>query len=347
MGKFSMKTTDFSHYLQKYFLHYLPNHCGSTPATIDTYRYAFISFLKFAKEELGIEADRLKISNLTRENVEKWYLWIERACGSSVSTRNQRQAAMNGFVHYLEYEFPEYLLEYQRILSIRPKKSAIPEISYVKEDGMVAILSAVNIHKTNGLRDYLILALMYSTGIRVSELIGIKVKHVSLSEPPSILVHGKGQKSRYVPLFKEVKPFLDRYISEKHLDLPNHENDYLFQNHMRQQFTRQGIDYIVKKYAKIAAAENPDINIPKDFSCHKIRHSTAMGLVDEGVDLIYIRDLLGHVSVKTTEVYAKANSKKKREAIEANASKIVPEEEPQWENNVGLKEWLKSFNKPV
>lgn len=342
-----MKTTDFSHYLQKYFLQYLPGHCGSTPATIDTYRYAFISFLKFAKNEFGIEADQIKVSDLTRENIEKWYLWIEKDCGNSVSTRNQRQAAMNGFIHYLEYEFPEYLHEYQRILSIRPKKMQVPEISYVKEDGMIAILRAVEINKSSGLRDYLILALMYSTGIRVSELIGIKVKDISLSEPPSILVHGKGRKSRYVPLFKEVKPFMDRYVSENHMDKPDRENDYLFQNHMRQQFTRQGIDYIVKKYSKIAAEQNPNISIPDDFSCHKIRHSTAMGLVDEGVDLIYIRDLLGHVSVRTTEIYAKANSRKKREAIEATASKIVPEEIPEWENNNNLKKWLKSFNKPI
>ena len=341
-----MKTTDFSHYLQKYFLQYLPNHCGSTPATIDTYRYAFISFLKFAKDELGIEADQIEVSDLNRKNIENWYLWIENTCGCSVSTRNQRQAALNGFVHYLEYEFPEYLNEYQRILSIRPKKAPIPEISYVKEDGMIAILKAVDINRVNGLRDYLILALTYSTGIRVSELIGIKVRDVSLSEPQSILVHGKGQKSRYVPLFREVIPFLDRYISERHLDLPIHENDYLFQNHMRQQFTRQGIDYIVKKYAKLAAVNNLNIYIPEDFSCHKIRHSTAMGLVDEGVDLIYIRDLLGHVSIRTTEIYAKTNSKKKREAIEEAASKIVPEEIPEWENDTGLKNWLKSFNKP-
>jgi len=340
-----MKTTDFSYYLQKYFLQYLPNHCGSTSATIDTYRYAFISFLKFAKDELGIEADQIKISDLTRENIEKWYLWIEKN-GNSVSTRNQRQAAMNGFIHYLEYEFPEYLHEYQRILSIRAKKAPIPEISYVKEDGMTAILNAVDINKPNGLRDYLILALMYSTGIRVSELIGIKVRDISLSEPPSILVHGKGQKSRYVPLFQEVRPFLDRYLSERHLDLPIHENEYLFKNHMRKQFTRQGIDHIVKKYTKIAAENNEGISIPDNFSPHKIRHSSAMSLLDEGVDLIYIRDLLGHVSIRTTEIYAKTNSKKKREAIEEAASKIVPEEIPEWENDTGLKNWLKSFNKP-
>lgn len=340
-----MKTTDFGFYMQKYFLSYLPNHCGSTAQTVDTYRYAFISFLKFMKEENDLEADEIKVADLKRETVEKWYEWIEKINGNSVSTRNQRQAAMNGFVHFLEYELPEYLNEYQRILSIRSKKAPQPVISYVKEDGMKAILDEVDLNKPNGLRDFVILSVMYSSGIRVSEVIGIKVKDVSFSEPAAILVHGKGQKSRYIPIFKDARPYLEHYISIMNYDQPTKENDYLFQNHMKHKMTRQGIDYIVKKYSKRARDHNPGIGIPEDFSCHKIRHSTAMGMVDEGIDLIYIRDLLGHVSVKTTEVYAKTNSKKKREVIEAAASHITPTEEPEWENNVSLKEWLKTFNK--
>ena len=276
------------------------------------------------KEENDLEADEIKVADLKRETVEKWYEWIEKINGNSVSTRNQRQAAMNGFVHFLEYELPEYLNEYQRILSIRSKKAPQPVISYVKEDGMKAILDEVDLNKPNGLRDFVILSVMYSSGIRVSEVIGIKVKDVSFSEPAAILVHGKGQKSRYIPIFKDARPYLEHYISIMNYDQPTKENDYLFQNHMKHKMTRQGIDYIVKKYSKRARDHNPGIGIPEDFSCHKIRHSTAMGMVDEGIDLIYIRDLLGHVSVKTTEAYAKTNSKKKREAIEAAASHITP-----------------------
>jgi len=113
---------------------------------------------------------------------------------------------------------------------------------------------------------------------------------------------------------------------------------------MRQQFTRQGINYIVQKYANLARIENKEL-VPKDLSPHKIRHTTAMELVNSGVDLIYIRDLLGHVSVKSTEIYAKADSSKKREAIEAASKDIVKKEKAQWEKNFKLKEWLKGFNR--
>jgi len=121
-------------------------------------------------------------------------------------------------------------------------------------------------------------------------------------------------------------------------------NDWLFKNHMKEQFTRQGINYIVKKYT-IKSRIIDQTLVPVDFSPHKIRHSTAMGLIDSGVDIIYIRDLLGHVSVKTTEIYAKADVAKKRKAIEAASKDIVPQEKSQWDNNTTLKDWLKNFNR--
>jgi site-specific recombinase XerD len=113
---------------------------------------------------------------------------------------------------------------------------------------------------------------------------------------------------------------------------------------MKEQFRRQGVNYIINKYAELARSHHPDW-IPGDFSPHKMRHTTAMELVDSGVDLIYIRDLLGHVSVKTTEVYARANSLKRREAIEAASRQITPKEDADWEADVKLKDWLKNFNR--
>lgn len=100
-----------------------------------------------------------------------------------------------------------------------------------------------------------------------------------------------------------------------------------------------------QKYSEKARNIAPDL-IPKDMSPHKIRHSTAMNLVNSGVDLIYIRDLLGHVSVKTTEVYARADAKLKREAIEAASKELVPKQDAEWEQDTGLKEWLKNLSKP-
>lgn len=296
------------------------------------------------EEEKRISADKVKISDLNYSSVSYFLGWLQDKRSNGISTRNQRQAAINSFVKYLMYEFPEYLNEYQRILGIPVKKAPQKEISYLKTDGVKLFLNQVDTRTTNGLRDYVILTLLYTTGIRVSELINIRVKDISLHEPYTLLVHGKGQKSRYVPLMKNTIPILQKYLIQMGYDKDSKLNDWLFKNHMKEQFTRQGVNYIVKKYT-IKSRKIDQTLVPADFSPHKMRHTTAMGLVDSGVDIIYIRDLLGHVSVKTTEIYAKADVTKKRKAIEAASKEIVPEEESQWDNNTTLKDWLKNFNR--
>ena len=339
-----MKTTDFALYLNKYFTIYLPNESGSTPMTIDSYRYAFIHYLTYMQEELEISANRVQISDLTRRNVLLFLEWLQGKRQNGIATRNQRQAAINSFVRFLMYEFPEHLDEYQRILGIPIKKAPQKEISYMKTDGVKLLMVQVDMESSSGLRDYAILSIFYTTGIRVSELINIRVKDLSLYEPYTLLIHGKGQKSRYVPLMKNIIPIIQKYLAQEGYDRMEKLDEWLFKNHMNTQFTRQGINYLFGKYAKSARKINSEI-IPKNFSPHKMRHTTAMGLVDSGVDLIYIRDLLGHVSVKTTEIYAKSDVKKKREAIEAASKEIVPAETAKWDNNTDLKKWLKMFNR--
>jgi len=340
-----MKSTKFAFYLNKYFTVYLPNTRGCTPSTIDSYRYAFILFLSFMDDK-KTPADEIEVSDLTYKLVLEFLAWLQEKRGNSIATRNQRQAAINSFIRYLMYELPDYLAEFQLILKIPVKKAPQKEISYLKTDGVKLLIGQIDTLESAGLRDLAMLTLLYTTAIRVSELINIKVKDVSLSAPPTLLAHGKGQKSRYVPLIKEAVVILQSYIGRLGLDNDKSLNEWLFKSHLREKFTRQGVNYIVKKYVAKARAVDT-VLVPDDFSPHKMRHSSAMGLVDSGVDLIYIRDLLGHVSVKTTEVYAKADVARKREAIEAASKEIVPEEVPEWESNVRLKDWLKNFNRPL
>ena len=339
-----MKTTKFAHYLNKFFTVHLPSTNGYTPMTIDSYRYAFMLFLTFMEDQENIPADEVEITDLTRQNTLKYLNWLHSERGNSISTRNHRQAVLNSFIKYLMYEFPDYLAEFQAILSIPVKKAPQKEISYLKTDGAKLLFDQVDIDSKRGLRNYAILTILFTTGIRVSELIGIRIKDVSLMQPPTLLVHGKGQKSRFVPLTKQAVAVLNNYVELMGLDNEGKQQAWLFKNHMDEQFTRQGINYVIKKYADMSRNINPDM-IPSTLSPHKLRHSLAMELVDSGVDLIYIRDLLGHVSVKTTEVYAKASTSKKREAIEAASKEIAPREDAQWEENSRLKDWLKSFNR--
>lgn len=339
-----MKSTDFASYLGRYFTKYLPNDRGSSPQTIDSYRIAFILYLEYMEKINGVKPERMSIVNFTRESIMGFLKWLEDERKNSIATRNYRLAAMKGFVHFLKYEFPDYMDEYQRILGIPLKKTEQKEISYMKTDGVRLLTDQINVNDTNGLRDYVIVLILYTTGVRVTELINIKVKDISLTEPYTIKIHGKGNKGRYVPIMKTAVPHIKNYLSMMHYDSEAKYEEYLFKNHMNTQFTRQGINYVLKKYGNKARSLD-GLLIPEDLTAHKMRHTTAMELLTAGVDLIYIRDLLGHSSVVTTEVYARTDAKLKRKAIEAASKEILPAEEASWDNDFNLKEWLKNFNR--
>ena len=339
-----MKTTDFAIHLSKYFTHYLPNERGSSPQTIDSYRYAFILYLEYIESKRDIKPEKMLIRDFTRESILGYLEWLENKRNNSASTRNYRLAAMKGFVHYLKFEFPDYLKEYQRILGIPLKKTLQKEISYMKTEGVDLLVQQINLGCNNGLRDYVIILLLYTTGVRVSELINIKVKDISLTEPFTIKIHGKGNKGRYVPLMKTAVPHIRKYLAVMKYDTEARYDEILFKNHMGTPFTRQGINYVLDKYGVKARTINYEM-IPEDLSPHKMRHTAAMELLVAGVDLIYIRDLLGHSSVITTEVYARTDAKLKRKAIEAASKEILPPEDARWDNDTVLKNWLKNFNK--
>lgn len=339
-----MKSTDFAALLSRYFTKHLTNEKGCSPQTIESYRNAFILYLEYMETAVGIKPEKLTIAEYTRESVLGFLGWLESERNNGAATRNYRLAAIKGFVHFLKYEFPDYLEEYQRILGIPLKKVEQKEISYMKTDGVELLISQIDINATNGLRDFVMIMILYSTGIRVSELIGIKVKDLSLTEPYTLKIHGKGNKGRYVPLLKTVIPHIRKYLEFMHYDTDSKYQEYLFINHMKEPFTRQGINYILKKYGDKAREIDSSL-IPEDLTAHKMRHTTAMELITAGVDLMYIRDLLGHSSVTTTEVYARTDAALKRKAIEAASNEILPQEEAAWDNDQDLKAWLKSFNR--
>lgn len=240
------RQTDFAVFLNRFLIDYLPNKRGSSSKTIDSYRYSFIFLIEYFEQSYRIGPDKLELSDITYEKIARYLDWLQEEKQVSVSTRNQRQAAINSFVRFLMYERPEYLNEYQRILTIPAKKAPQKEISYLKTDGVTALMAAVDTSKTNGIRDYVILMLLYSTGIRVSELINLRVRDVSLHVPYTLLVHGKGNKSRYVPVLKDAVPIIKKYLESQSCHGGTDVNRWLFVNHMKKQFTRQGINHLIK-----------------------------------------------------------------------------------------------------
>lgn len=309
--------------------------------TISSYRHTFRLLLMFYSTEKNITPNRLDLSMLDRNSIEEFLLWLkkDRNCGSS--TCNQRLGALKSFFRYLQFVLPDRALQCQENLAIRPMKQHEPGLKYLTIEGVKVLLEQPDISTKYGRRDLALLSLMYDTGARVQEIADIRIAHIRFNAPATIRLTGKGNKTRVVPLLSRTEDILKQYISDFKLAERGNET-YLFQNRSGQQLSRFGISYILTKYADEAQKLHPDL-IPEKLSPHCIRHSKAMHLLQANVNLVYIRDLLGHTSVTTTEIYARADTALKREALEkANPIKDTPVM-PQWNDDESLMEWLRTL----
>lgn len=215
-------------------------------------------------------------------------------------------------------------------------------MNYLTIEGMQLLLRQPDTGTVKGRRDLTLLSLMYDSGARVQEMIDLTPSRLRLNKPSTIKIIGKGNKARLVPMLDAQTNHLKNYLKENRLNESFADMHPLFFNSRKEKLTRAGISHILLKYCTMAREENK-ILIPDKISCHSLRHSKAMHLLQAGVNLVYIRDILGHVSIQTTEIYARADSKQKRIAIEKSYVNINPNEEPAWTKNENLIAWLKKF----
>lgn len=337
-----MKPTDFSKYLTDYLTRYLSHERGSSSNTIIAYRDTFVLYISFMERIRHIKAEKLYLKSITKESIVAFLDWlqIERKCCDT--TRNLRLATLHSFFRFVQYQNPENLYEYQSIMSIKLKKTKHAAINYLTTEGVKLLLEQPDLESEKGRRDLALLSLMYDTGSRVQEIIDLTPSSIRLDKPNTIKVTGKGNKTRIVPLLENQVKILKSYLNEHSLLAPQVRMHPLFSNSRQEKLTRPGVTHILLKYADKARVKRPEL-IPNKLSCHSLRHSKAMHLLQAGVNLVYIRDILGHVSVQTTEIYARADSRQKREAIENAYIDLTPKQNPIWENNNDLLGWLKSF----
>lgn len=341
-----METTDFAKHLSAFLTRYLAGERNYSPNTVSAYKDAFIQFITFMKDRKNVEVKRLTLDGITREAIIDFLDFIQQDRHCCNATRNCRLAALKSFFSYLQYENPERMHEWQKILSIKVRRHEKQTISYLTTEGIKLLLEQPDLNSPSGRRNLALLALIYDSGARVQEIIDLTPSSVRLDNPITIRLLGKGRKARIVPLQEEQTVFLKKYMLENHLFEPYADQYPLFSNSRKEKLTRAGVSYILSNYAGLARKINPAI-IPGKVSCHSLRHSKAMHLLQAGVNLVYIRDLLGHVSVQTTDIYARADSKQKREAFEKAYIDLNPhaDKSKSWEKDSNLLEWLKSMKK--
>lgn len=334
-----MKKTDFTKALTSYFSTYLPETCGVSPNTCNSYRDAFKLLLLYFQEEKGVPANSIELRMLNRNLASDFLDWLEVQRKVSVTTRNQRLAAMKAFAHYVQYRNPEYLENCTDIIAMRPKKHEKPVIPFLTEE-LKALLAQPDPSARHGLRDLTLLSLLYDSGARVQEITDLKLKDIRLTNPAMVTLTGKGRKARQVPLMKETCKLLDAYIRNFNLNSEPLTSP-LFFNQKGQALSRYGITYILKKYVSQAELDSDT----RKISPHVLRHTKAMHLLRAGVNMIYIRDFLGHVDISTTEVYARIDAEMKRKVFEEKVPNFTPNTTMPWEEDKDLLQWLTKFGK--
>jgi site-specific recombinase XerD len=295
-----------------FFRNHLAVEKGVSKNTIASYSYAFKFLCRYVSDRVGKSPSALALEDLDAHMIRAYLEHIEGDRSNTSRTRNLRLTAIRSFMKYVEYEVPSALEQTRQILAISNKRTEERLINHLTREEMNAVLDAPNPNTRSGIRDQAMLYLGFAAGLRASELVGLRVDDVELDGPyPSILVRGKGRSQRRLPLWKEAARALRAWLAVRG-SVPTPE---LFLNARGEALTTSGFSYIVKKHARVAARHCQSLS-KKDIAPHLLRHTCAMISLQATGDIRKVAMWLGHSSLKSTEIYLRADPTEKLNTIE-------------------------------
>lgn len=304
--------TPLAPYLSAFLREHLPRERGASQHTIASYAHCYRLLLTFAAERRKTRPSRLGIEDLDATLICAFLDHLEEERANSAKSRNARLAAIHSLFRFLEYRVPSCLEQARRVHAIPMKRSVQPLVGYLTRAEMQALLAAPDPRTAAGLRDLAMLHLAFAAGLRVSELVGLRLEQFDDAAMPSLHVIGKGRRERILPLWQETARTLRRWIAVR----PVQGDPQLFLNAAGRRMTRSGFEYILRKHAAVAAAVETSI-AGKRVTPHVLRHSCAMHTLQATGDVRKVSLWLGHASVQTTEMYLRADPTEKLEALTA------------------------------
>jgi integrase/recombinase XerD len=302
---------DFATLVRDFFADRLVNQQNVSPHTVAAYRDTFRLLLAFVRQHKKRPIDDLVIDDLDAPTVLAFLNDLETTRGNAARTRNARLAAIRAFVAYAASRDPSALLVAQRVLAIPRKRFDRPLLGYLTRAEVDAMLAAPNPTNWSGRRDQALFRLMYNTGLRVSEAVGLQRGDILLGPCSSVRIRGKGRKERSVPLWKNTARLLKGWLTETGRD----DRDPVFPNRFGRPMSRSGVEDRLERAALAASRSCPSL-AGKEVSPHIFRHTTAMHLLQSGVDLTVIALWLGHESIETTHQYMEADLEMKRRVLD-------------------------------
>jgi len=302
--------TPVAPHLEAFLRDYLPRQRGASEHTCDSYASGFKLLFEFASQKLKKRPSEIGLEQIDAPLITEFLEFLETERHNQAATRNVRLAAIKALFRFLEYRVPAALEQCRRIHAIPFKKTDSRLVPYLMREEVQALLDAPDMTTREGLRDRAMLHLAFAAGLRVSELVGLRIDDVTLQPDASILVRGKGRRERALPLWKETTTVLRAWLAVR--------GDVLvpefFVNAKGQQMTRWGFAYILRQAVKTASKTRPAL-LNKQISPHVLRHSIAMLALEATQDIRKVSLWLGHSSTQTTKVYRRVDPTEKLDAI--------------------------------
>lgn len=310
--------------IHDYLKIYLPNQRNVSPNTLRSYRKALEELLDYVKEQEQIPLGSITFEHLTANTILMFleHLEIEQDC--SIPTRNTRFAAIRAFMDYAADHDVALVANLNQLKKVPFKKSdCTAGVEYMSMAAITAIIEQPDTSTSKGLRDRFFMILLYDTGARVQEILNIKLCDLQLGRFPKVTLFGKGRKTRVVPLMERTVQHLKKYLLVFHAEAAVDSPLFYSVTHgEKHPLTSRMAQYILQKYGEQAREICQEV--PKKVHPHLFRHSRAMHLYQEGMDLTLVSQWLGHSQLETTQIYAHADTEHKRKAIAAATSQDNP-----------------------
>ena len=312
--------------IHDYLKIYLPKQRKLSPNTIRSYRESLELLVDFIKAQKQIPLQDVTFEMLTPETILGWLGHIETGRGCSVATRNNRLAAVRAFLKFAADRDITTVVHLDGLKKVPVKKpDKVGVVEYMSMAAVSAIAEQADDSTPKGLRDRFFMMLMYDTGARLQEMLDIKLRDIRISKTSTVTLCGKGSKIRSVPLMEKTVRYLQNYLSAFHKNAPSYSDLPLFYSVIHDKMnpmSASNVRLFLTQYAAAARKFCPDV--PASVHPHLWRHSRAMHLYQQGMDLTLVSQWLGHAQLETTLVYAYADTEHKRKAIAA----ATPQDNP-------------------
>lgn len=338
-----MKPQSFPAIVHGYFLDYLPQQRGLQPSSICSYRDTLRLFLIFVAKQRHRGVSDLSIEHMDYQSVLAFLRDMEKERGNAIATRNQRLAALHTFYEYIVRNIPEMLPFCAKVAAIPMKRCPQPEMKFLAREDVEALFARIPSDGRLSIRDRALFMLLYNTGARVSEVAQLTIGQVDLKSPAQVRLLGKGAKWRACPLWDQTTKALRKMLHERPRNLAS--TDPVFVGNGGEPMTRFGIYKRIRHHAQaweVSTNSSSRIRVTP----HVFRHTTAVHLLEAGVEVNVIRGWLGHVSLNTTNRYAEITVRMKADALalcEPIEENVGRTRKSAWQGDAGMLAWLSSL----